>query len=73
MSVGGVWFCLGLARELFWCAAGGALHALQNQGSLGGDGLMTRAGNWPRLLLHNVDRADRVFWGVSFGRSLVCL
>lgn len=68
MSVGGVWFCLGLARELFWCAAGGAL---QHQGPLGGDGLMTRVGNRPRLLLHDVDRVDRVFWGVVW--PLVCL
>lgn len=51
-----------------WCAAGGAL---QNQGSLGGDGLMTRAGNRPRLLLHDVDRVDRVFWG-WFGRWYAC-
>lgn len=60
---------LGSCFGAFWCAADGAL---QNQGPLGGDGLMTRAGNRPRLLLHNVDRVDRVFWGVSFGRWYAC-
>lgn len=53
-----------------WCAAGGAL---QNQGSLGGDGLMTRAGNRDRLLLHNVDRVDRVFLGGGLAAGMLVM